>query len=131
LPLGGPRPRAVLAVLALDAPRPCSAEHLIDHLYGDNPPPTARNAIQVNVTGLRKTHAASGVRIDRIGDGYALAGPAVVDVAEFDAKVSDGRNALRAGDPERAVTSLHEALRMWGGQPLDGVGTAPFADTSR
>lgn len=131
LPLGGPKPRAVLALLALAAPRTCSAEQLIDGLYGQDPPATARNAIQVNVTGLRKALADSDVRIERVGDGYTLTGAVLIDVAEFETRVSEGRTALRAGDPGRAVDTLRAALTVWGGHPFEGVGAAAFVESAR
>src|SRR6476661_5413314 len=72
LVLGGPRPRALLALLALANPRTCTTDHLVDGLWGDDPPPSARNAVQVNVTGLRKMLRPHEVEISRAGDGYAL-----------------------------------------------------------
>jgi len=41
LPLGGPKPRALLAHLLLAAGRAVSREELVDELWGDAPPPTA------------------------------------------------------------------------------------------
>jgi len=46
--------RAVLAVLALRSPRLATTEQLIDALWGTAPPESARNAVQVYVSGLRK-----------------------------------------------------------------------------
>ncbi len=131
LALGGGRPRAVLAMLALAAPRACSSDQLVDGLWGDDPPPSARNAIQVNVTGLRKALQAHGVTVERVGDGYALRGPASVDAAQFEQLVSSGRTALRGGAVQESVRSLSEALALWGGRPLDGLGEAPFVEESR
>ncbi len=39
LPVGGPRPRALLVLLLLDAGRVVGVEQLIDGQYGDDPPP--------------------------------------------------------------------------------------------
>lgn len=52
--LGGPRRRALLALLLLDAGRPVSGERLIDGLYGEGPPAGAGNAVQSQVSRLRQ-----------------------------------------------------------------------------
>ena len=131
LVLGGRRPRAVLAMLALAAPRACSAHQLVDGLWGDDPPPSARNAVQVNVTGLRKALQPHEVAVERVGDGYALRGPLSVDAASFERLVSAGRTALRAGEVSDCVQSLSDALVLWEGSPLGGLGDAPFVEESR
>lgn len=131
LALGGPRPRALLALLALAAPRALSSAHIVDGLWGEDPPATARNAVQVNVTGLRKGLRPHGVDIERVGDGYALRGPAQVDAAQFEQLVSAGRTALRAGDVGYSQVSLREALALWEGAPFDGLGDPPFGVEAR
>ncbi len=131
VPLGGPKPRAVLAVLALAAPRACSYDQIVDSLWGEEPPASARNAVQVNVTGLRKALRSHGVEIERVGDGYALRGPVSVDVDEFEKLVSGGRAALRSGDVIRSAEMLSAALDLWGGRPFGGVEGAPFTDSAR
>jgi len=52
--LGGQKRRALLAVLLLDANRVVSRDRLIDALWGEEPPDTARNTLQVYVSQLRK-----------------------------------------------------------------------------
>ena len=68
--IGGPKPRALLAMLALDAGSTVSAERLIDGLWGDEPPPTAAKMVQLYVSQLRKAMAAHGER-DAIVDARA------------------------------------------------------------
>ncbi len=131
VPLGGPKPRAVLAVLALAAPRACSSDTIIDGLWGEEPPASARNAVQVNITGLRKSLRPHGVDIERVGDGYALRGPVSVDVDEFETLVSGGRAALRSGDPVRSAQQLVAALELWAGTPFGGIDAAPFTVSAR
>ena len=53
LPLGGYRQRLVLAALLLDPGRPVSADRLIDIVWGDDPPRTARKTLQAYVSRLR------------------------------------------------------------------------------
>ena len=51
--IGGPKQRALLGVLLVDAGTPVSAERLIDQLLDDDPPPTATTALQVHASWLR------------------------------------------------------------------------------
>src|SRR5688572_27906858 len=55
LTIGGPQQYAVLAVLLLNANRVVSTDRLVDHLWGERPPPTARSLLQGCVAGLRRT----------------------------------------------------------------------------
>ena len=68
LELGPRKQRAVLALLLLNANRVVPTERLIDELWGDSPPETARSALQVYVAGLRK---ALGAGRRRATDGVA------------------------------------------------------------
>ena len=58
--LGGQRPRALLAVLALMRGRVVSSERLIDELWGEDPPARARDSLQMHVSRLRKALAEAG-----------------------------------------------------------------------
>ena len=60
------RQRSVLALLALHAGRPVPVDRLIDALWPDDPPESARNSLQSHVTRLRKKLAAAGVQTDLI-----------------------------------------------------------------
>ncbi len=52
--LGGPKPRALLAVLALEPGRVVSVDRLVEALWPGDPPETAAHAVQVYVSQLRK-----------------------------------------------------------------------------
>jgi DNA-binding SARP family transcriptional activator len=54
LVLGGPKPRALLAHLVIEAGRPVSRERLIDELWGDDPPATVQDSLNVHVAKLRQ-----------------------------------------------------------------------------
>jgi len=41
-------------MLLLEEGRVVSADRLIDELWGDEPPPTARGSLQVRIAGLRQ-----------------------------------------------------------------------------
>ena len=125
MPVGGTKQRAVLAVLALRSPRLATTDQIIDALWGTASPESARNAVQVYVSGLRKL-LGQGVAIERAGDAYRLVGPQlVVDASAFRESVAEGRAALRSGDAARASRLLGDALGSWVGEPLDGVQALP------
>ncbi|MFD0413285.1 BTAD domain-containing putative transcriptional regulator [Streptomyces sp. NPDC127108] len=121
---GGPRPRALLTLLLLDADRSVSAERLTDGLYGERPPAGAANALQSQVSRLRKR---LGVGIETTATGYRLAvSPDDVDAHRFERLAREGRRALSAGDHPRAAALLKEALGLWRGPALaDLPGTHP------
>ena len=65
--LGGARPRAVLAVLALHANEPVSAERLAVALWGEDAPPSAVKTVQVYVARLRKALEDPDALVDHAG----------------------------------------------------------------
>src|SRR6059058_5975220 len=54
LPLGGPKQRALLAVLLLHANEVVAADRLIDALWGERAPETVAHTLQVYVSQVRK-----------------------------------------------------------------------------
>jgi predicted ATPase/DNA-binding SARP family transcriptional activator len=108
----GGKPRALLAALALAPGEAVSADRLIDELWGEEPPETAANALQVHVSQLRKALGSDVVR--RRPPGYELAvAPESVDVVRFERAVADARRA----EPAAAARLLQDALDLWRGDP--------------
>src|SRR6266480_810433 len=52
--LGGAKQRGLLAILLLEANHVVSTDRLVDLLWGDEPPETVNNTLQVCVSQLRK-----------------------------------------------------------------------------
>ena len=126
--LGGQKRRALLAVLLLDANHVVSRDRLIDALWGEDPPDTARNTIQVYVSQLRKL-LPEGV-LETAAPGYRLVvEPEAVDLFEFMRLSEEGRTALGAGDAPGAADALEAALALWRGAPLADFAWEPFAQT--
>jgi DNA-binding SARP family transcriptional activator len=124
--IGGAKERAVLAFLLLHEGEPVSADRLIDELWGDSPPATARKSVQVRVAGLRR--ALRGDVVLTHGDAYLVRLKLnQLDLRRFEQMLSDGTNALAAGDPSAAVKTLHEALALWRGPPLADFAYESFA----
>jgi predicted ATPase/DNA-binding SARP family transcriptional activator len=126
VPVGGPRLRALLALLLLDAGRVVPAERLIDGLYGENPPRGAANALQSQVSRLRQALPAEHDPVEFHPAGYRLAvDPDDVDAYRFERLAEAGRRALADGDWPRAASVLREALELWRGPALADVTGAP------
>lgn len=134
LPLGGVKQRALLAVLLLHANEALTSDRLIDELWGDRPPPTAANTLQVHLSRLRRTLAAADGHapgIVRRGDGYRLElAPEQLDRNRFEALAAAGRAAQATGDDARAAELLREALALWRGPALADLRYEPFADAA-
>ncbi|WP_067186837.1 BTAD domain-containing putative transcriptional regulator [Microtetraspora niveoalba] len=123
----GARLRALVVRLALEPGRVVTTERLIDDLWEDDPPENPSAALQSLVSRLRRR---IGSLVVSHPSGYRL--DAEVDAVHFERLASDGRRALRRGDPARAADLLREALTLWRGEPLaDAAGlifaTAPVA----
>ena len=124
--LGGLKRRALLAALLLEANRVVSRDRLIDALWGEEPPDTARNTLQVYVSQVRKL-LPDGT-LETASHGYRLAvDPATVDVFKFARLSESGRSALTIGDAAGAAATLGAALELWRGPALADVAWEPFA----
>ena len=128
LELGPRKQRAVLALLLLEANRVLPTEQLIDELWGDTPPETARSALQVYVAGLRKALGEDGASLRTQSPGYVLdLEPGALDAHAFTALRAEAREA----EPARAADALHEALALWRGTPLAELDGAPFGAAAK
>ena len=124
--IGGAKERALLAFLLLHAGEPVSADRLIDDLWGDSPPATARKSVQVRVAGLRRALRRDVVLTH--GDAYLVRlQPNQLDLHRFEQLLSDGSNALAVGNASAALEVLSEALRLWRGPALADFAYESFA----
>jgi DNA-binding SARP family transcriptional activator/DNA-binding beta-propeller fold protein YncE len=119
----------VLALLALGAGESVSSERLIDELWGEEPPRTARKTLQVHVSRLRG-ELGDDV-IETVPRGYVLRlARSEVDLLRFEDLVRRGRSELEADDPKSASSTLREALSIWRGPALAGLEGEPFAQAA-
>src|SRR5207253_8814410 len=110
--LGGPKQRALLALLLVDAGRAVSTDRLIDALGGEPPPRTAPTSLQNFVSQLRK-QLGPDLLVTK-PPGYLLRiDPLQLDVNRVHALLTEAKDAA-AG--ERAA-KLREAIGMWRGPP--------------
>ncbi len=118
--------RALLAILACERGRVLSLEHIIDELWGERPPLSARHSVEVYASSLRRLVGRD--RIERGGDGYRLhLDPEALDAERFAALVERARHAR----PPRARRLLEEALSLVRGEPLAEFSDVPFALAER
>jgi DNA-binding SARP family transcriptional activator len=110
LALGGPQQRALLALLLVHPPEWVSRDRLIDELWGERPPPSAANAVQVHVSGIRKLLRAAAVRTS--ASGYRLdVDLGLVDARRFERLLDDAQHPL-AGGSARALSLSEEAIGL-------------------
>ncbi|MEU6270937.1 BTAD domain-containing putative transcriptional regulator [Streptomyces populi] len=125
-----PRVRAALAFFLLNPGEPVTIDALIDGLWGEHPPRTARAQVHTVVSEVRRLLPAPD-DVARESAGYRLnLRQGVLDSARFELLVTEAQRHLRSAERERAVRLLREALALWRGEALSGIG-APFADAAR
>ncbi|TQJ05609.1 DNA-binding SARP family transcriptional activator [Amycolatopsis cihanbeyliensis] len=126
LPLGGPKPRMLLATLLLQAGTPVSTDLLVEVLWPGRAPRSAAANIRTYVHSLRRRLAEGGGaatdRIESRSAGYLLtAEPEEIDLLRFENQVATARQALAEQDPRTALDLLDRADRLWRGDPLDDL----------
>jgi WD40 repeat protein/DNA-binding SARP family transcriptional activator len=131
VPVGGPKQRALLALLLLSANRVVSRERLIEELFVEQSLTSADHALRNHVSRLRKvlSPAAGGEpRLVARSPGYLLrVEPGELDLERFERLVAAGRESLAAGDTVAAAEALCAAMDLWEGRPLADLELEPFA----
>jgi predicted ATPase/DNA-binding SARP family transcriptional activator len=118
LALGGPRQRALLALLLLEPGQPVSGDRLVEELWYGNPPAGASTTLRSYVSRLRRV---LGPEVPIVGhaSGYALeVPPELIDRNRFERLARGGAEALGRRTPRRAAERFREALSLWGGRPF-------------
>lgn len=131
--LTAPKPRQVLALLALHADHAVPVATLIEELWEHNPPRSARTTLQTYVLQLRE---AIGVALAygenerctpkdilaTLPGGYRLeTRGGSVDFREFERRAGAGYRAMDADDYQGAARRLADALSLWTGPALTDV----------
>jgi len=132
--LGGPKQRAVLALLLLEHGHVVSVDRLIAALWGDDGFDGGKGVLQVHISNLRRAlepvRAALGVDtlIETRRPGYVIDVPSgELDLARFEADADEGRRALAEGDAIGASRLLESALALWRGPALADLADEEFA----
>jgi DNA-binding SARP family transcriptional activator len=138
VPIAGAKLKAIVALLALGAPHPVSHERLIEEIWADDPPANPANALQAQISTLRRLLGRDAV--ERRGPGYVLAvGPDDVDTIRLERLIRAGREAAANGngsgdgdgngdgDPHASAQHFHSALALVRGPALDDLADFRFA----
>jgi len=111
------RDRIVLAMLLLHADRIVGLDELVDAVWGDEPPATARGQLQTCVSRLRRLLPADTIQTDPAGYGVRLE-PGDLDATIFAALIAAARAET---DPDQSRKLLRQALDLWRGPALPGI----------
>lgn len=125
------KPCTVLALLLLNHVRVVPISALIDELWKEVPPKTARTALQTYIFHLRKKLAEiTGLSLAKVAEttlqtvpnGYRF----VAESGQFDLEIYHrlqraGREAMDAADLRSAARHFREALRLWQGPAVANV----------
>ena len=132
--VGRGRPRRLLIALLLRVGRVVPVDVLVDQVWGEHPPADAANALQVQVSYLRRVLGLSPTgpapALRTAASGYLLDVAAEsIDVHRFERLVVSAGERLASRshvEVEAALAELEDALRLWRGEPLQDVGYEPF-----
>ena len=128
--LRGSKLRTLLAALVLRAGQPVSADHLADLLWGDEPPSGAANALQAQISKLRRL--LTGVAVEGRDGGYVIVlDPQQIDAERFAKLAAAGHEHLVAGRHGEATATLRDALELWRGPALADFVFDDFAQSAR
>jgi DNA-binding SARP family transcriptional activator/streptogramin lyase len=121
--LGTLKERLVLGVLLLHANEFVSRERLIDDLWGEAPPPTARQAVNVYLSQLRKALGRTGgAPITTASGSYSLRiEPDRLDADRAQLLIASARECVSQGELDTAAERFREALSFWRGPTLAGL----------
>lgn len=114
------RQKIVLSLLLLDANHVVSIDRLIDGLWNDEPPRTARAQVQITISSLRQILGVNVV-ITR-HPGYLIrVAPEALDLACFEMLRARARTAVEEQRPLDAARDLRSAIALWRGSALEGI----------
>ncbi|WP_432904083.1 BTAD domain-containing putative transcriptional regulator [Micromonospora matsumotoense] len=130
VPVPGTKQRLLLATLALRSGQLVSVDELVGRVWDEEPPRSARTTLRGYVRRLRSMLRVAGrtdsAVIDFDAGGYRLVvDPECIDLNRFRRLRQE---ASSCADPVGEAALLAEALRLWRGRPLSGLGSARWAD---
>ncbi|WP_155352726.1 BTAD domain-containing putative transcriptional regulator [Acrocarpospora macrocephala] len=133
VPLGGPRQRAVLALLVAMRGDVVSVDRMIEDLWRGEPPAKATASLQSYVANLRRLlepdrpPRAPAEVIVSAAPGYAIRlDPDAVDAWRFE-RLAERARTLSERDPAAARKALGEALGLWRGEAFAEVADEEWA----
>ncbi len=114
------RQQIVLALLLLEVGHAVSVGRIIDALWGDEPPRTARCQVQITISALRRLLGEFVILTQP--PGYLInVPPEVIDHACFEKLTASAEKAAAEHRIPEAVRDLRSALGLWRGPALESV----------
>ncbi|MEX1660023.1 AfsR/SARP family transcriptional regulator [Streptomyces pseudovenezuelae] len=141
-----PKPRQVLALLALHADQVVPVYALTEELWAGQPPRSARTTLQTYVLQLRDLitvalegeacaesestpcRSAKDVLVTAPGGYMLVSGGGASDVRQFERLTATGCRAMDAGDFKEASRLLRDALDLWSGPAFADIQTGARLD---
>jgi DNA-binding SARP family transcriptional activator len=133
VPLGGQKPRELLALFLLNHGQTVSVDRLVAHLWGESPSHGAAITLRTHIGRVRKVIHDADTQAALVNHlrGYRLEIDAPsLDSEKFEALVSDGQRAITEHRLTQAVALLGEGLNLWRGEVLEDLGPPDFATTA-
>ncbi|HKA27459.1 MAG TPA: AfsR/SARP family transcriptional regulator, partial [Gaiellaceae bacterium] len=119
--LGRQKHKTLLAALLLRSGEVVSVDQLIDDLWGERPPSTARASVHNAVSAVRKVVGHETLRTQ--GPGYVLdISPEQLDLNRFEFLTVEARGAKG----KERLEKLREALALWRGPALADLAFEPM-----
>jgi predicted ATPase/DNA-binding SARP family transcriptional activator len=116
VPMGGPKPRLALALLAAHRGSVVSTDRLCDELWGSSPPADPSAVLQSHLSRLRRV-LRPDAEIRARPPGYVLEIPDDrIDAGRFERLC---RQASASSDPNATVEMLEDALACWRGSAFE------------
>lgn len=123
--LGGPKQRAVLAILVSEPTGSLGRDRIMEGVWGEEASDANRHSFYTYLSNLR---SVLGDVIVRAGEAYRLAiEPDHIDHVVFATAVDKARRLI-ATDPGAAAVALREALGLWRGRPFADLTDVPGLD---
>ncbi|MFI7220989.1 AfsR/SARP family transcriptional regulator [Micromonospora maritima] len=140
LPLGTPKQKILLAMLAADVNRLVTVDEMVDELWPAAPPRSAVPNVRTYAANLRRAFAKAGedakageeTSIVRQPGGYRLsAHPEAIDLVRAQRRLAQARALIRSGQQSSAIPVLAEAVEGWRGTLLAGLPLGPLLTARR
>jgi DNA-binding SARP family transcriptional activator len=127
LAIGAGKQSALLALLLLSANRTVPVDAIVDGLWGEDVPESARKMVQMYVSRLRR-ELPDGILVTQPSGYRLVVDPAALDLTRAEGLLENGRAARAAKRHDEAASLLREALTLWRGSALAEF-EEPFAAT--
>ncbi len=118
------RQQIVLAMLLLEANQVVPLGRLVDAVWEDAPPATAKSQIQICISTIRRNLSKAGLgdRVVTSPAGYQIrVADGELDLRTFNDLIGEGRTAVREHRLEAAASAFRRALALYQGWPLSGL----------